>query len=170
MPQAKKLKQQKSFFSQFWRLEVQDQAASRLASGDTSLPGWQTTNCCFFAWPFLCADRGACLDAQSCLTLCNPTNFSMPDFPVLHHLPESYLTLCNPTNFSTPDFPVLHHLPEFAQAHVHRVGDAIQPPHPLERGVKRREWERLINWPVVSSSSCKDTNPIGLGPLSYDLI
>ena len=146
MPQAKKLKQQKSFFSQFWRLEVQDQAASRLASGDTSLPGWQTTNCCFFAWPFLCADRGACLDAQSCLTLCNPTNFS------------------------TPDFPVLHHLPEFAQAHVHRVGDAIQPPHPLERGVKRREWERLINWPVVSSSSCKDTNPIGLGPLSYDLI
>ena len=146
MPQAKKLKQQKSFFSQFWRLEVQDQAASRLASGDTSLPGWQTTNCCFFAWPFLCADRGACLDAQSCLTLCNPTNFS------------------------TPDFPVLHHLPEFAQAHVHREGDAIQPPHPLERGVKRREWERLINWPVVSSSSCKDTNPIGLGPLSYDLI
>ena len=146
MPQAKKLKQQKSFFSQFWRLEVQDQAASRLASGDTSLPVWQTTNCCFFAWPFLCADRGACSDAQSCLTLCNPINFS------------------------TPDFPVLHHLPEFAQAHVHRVGDAIQPPHPLERGVKRREWERLINWSVVSSSSCKDTNPIGLGPLSYDLI
>ena len=27
----------------------------------------------------------------------------------------------------TPGFPVLHHLPEFAQAHVHWVGDAIQP-------------------------------------------
>ena len=25
----------------------------------------------------------------------------------------------------------LHHLPEFAQTHVHRVGDAIQPSHPL---------------------------------------
>ena len=32
---------------------------------------------------------------------------------------------------STPGFPVLHYLPEFAQTHVHRVGDAIQPSHPL---------------------------------------
>ena len=30
-----------------------------------------------------------------------------------------------------PGFPVLHHLPEFAQTYVHRVGDAIQPFHPL---------------------------------------
>ena len=33
---------------------------------------------------------------------------------------------------STPGFPVLHHLPEFAQTHVHWVGDAIQPFHPLQ--------------------------------------
>ena len=32
---------------------------------------------------------------------------------------------------STPGLPVLHHLPEFAQTHVHWVGDAIQPSHPL---------------------------------------
>ena len=32
---------------------------------------------------------------------------------------------------STPGFPVLHHLPGFAQTHVHRVSDAIQPSHPL---------------------------------------
>ena len=32
---------------------------------------------------------------------------------------------------STPGFPVLHYLPEFAQTHVHWVGDAIQPSHPL---------------------------------------
>ena len=32
---------------------------------------------------------------------------------------------------STPGFPVLHCLPEFAQTHTHRVGDAIQPFHPL---------------------------------------
>ena len=32
---------------------------------------------------------------------------------------------------STPGFPVLHYLPGFAQTHVHWVGDAIQPPHPL---------------------------------------
>ena len=32
---------------------------------------------------------------------------------------------------SMPGFPVLHLLPQFAQTHVHRVSDAIQPPHPL---------------------------------------
>ena len=32
---------------------------------------------------------------------------------------------------STPGLPVLHRLPEFAQTHVHGVGDAIQPSHPL---------------------------------------
>ena len=31
----------------------------------------------------------------------------------------------------TPGFPGLHYLPEFAQTHVHRVNDAIQPSHPL---------------------------------------
>ena len=36
-----------------------------------------------------------------------------------------------PLDFSTPGFPVLHCLPEFAQSHVHWVGDAIQPSHPL---------------------------------------
>ena len=32
---------------------------------------------------------------------------------------------------STAGFPVHHHLPELAQTHVHQVGDAIQPSHPL---------------------------------------
>ena len=34
-------------------------------------------------------------------------------------------------NRSTPVLPVHHQLPEFAQTHAHRVGDAIQPSHPL---------------------------------------
>ena len=33
--------------------------------------------------------------------------------------------------YSTPGFPVHHQLAELAQTHVHRVGDAIQPSHPL---------------------------------------
>ena len=41
------------------------------------------------------------------------------------------LTLCNPMDCSTPGFPVLHYFPEFAQTHIHWVGDAIQPSHPL---------------------------------------
>ena len=40
-------------------------------------------------------------------------------------------TLCDPMNHSTPGLPVHHQLPEFTQTHVHRVGDAIQPSHPL---------------------------------------
>ena len=34
-------------------------------------------------------------------------------------------------DYSRPGFPVHHHLPEVDQTHVHRVGDAIQPSHPL---------------------------------------
>ena len=41
------------------------------------------------------------------------------------------LTLCNPTDCSMPGFPVHHQLPELAQTHTHQVGDAIQTSHPL---------------------------------------
>ena len=40
-------------------------------------------------------------------------------------------TLCNSMNHSMPDLPIHHHLPEFTQTYVHRVGDTIQPSHPL---------------------------------------
>ena len=44
---------------------------------------------------------------------------------------QSCLTLCNPMNHSMPGLPVHHQLPEFTQTHVHWVSDAIQPSHPL---------------------------------------
>ena len=44
---------------------------------------------------------------------------------------QSCLTLCDPTDCSTPGFPDHHQLLELTQTHVHRVGDAIQPSHPL---------------------------------------
>ena len=44
---------------------------------------------------------------------------------------QSCLTLCDPMNCSMPGLPVHHQLPEFTQTHVHWVGDAIQPSHPL---------------------------------------
>ena len=40
-------------------------------------------------------------------------------------------TLCDRMDCSTPGLPVYHQLPELAQTHVHQVGDAIQPSHPL---------------------------------------
>ena len=44
---------------------------------------------------------------------------------------KSCPTLCDPMDCSTLGSPVVHHLPEFAQSHVHWVGDAIWPSHPL---------------------------------------
>ena len=44
---------------------------------------------------------------------------------------QSCPTLCDPMDCSAPGFPVYHQLPELAQSHVHWVGDAIQPSHPL---------------------------------------
>ena len=44
---------------------------------------------------------------------------------------QSCLTVCDPMNCSMPGFSVLHHLQEFAQTPVHWVSDATQPSHPL---------------------------------------
>ena len=44
---------------------------------------------------------------------------------------QSCPTLCNPMNCSMPGLPVCHQLLEFTQIHIHRVSDAIQPSHPL---------------------------------------
>ena len=53
------------------------------------------------------------------------------NFPFLHlssvrSVAQSCLTLCDPTNCSTPDFPLHHQLLELAQTHVHRISDVIQ--------------------------------------------
>ena len=44
---------------------------------------------------------------------------------------QSCPTLCDTVDCSMPGFPVHHQLPEFTQTHVHSVGDAIQPSHTL---------------------------------------
>ena len=43
---------------------------------------------------------------------------------------QSCPTLCDPMNCSMPVLPVHHQLPEFTQTHAHRVSDAIQTSHP----------------------------------------
>ena len=50
---------------------------------------------------------------------------------VFSSVTQSCPTLCDPMNCSTPGLPVHHQLPEPTQTHVHWVGDAIQPSHPL---------------------------------------
>ena len=59
-----------------------------------------------------------------------------PIFPMISFIQFSSVAQLCPTlhdlmNRSTPGLPVHHQLLEFTQTHVHRVGDAIQPSHPL---------------------------------------
>ena len=67
---------------------------------------------------------------------------------------QSCPTLCDPMNRSTPGLPVHHQLPEFTQTHVHRVGDTIQPSHPLSSSsppaLNLSQHQGLFRW--VSSS------------------
>ena len=67
---------------------------------------------------------------------------------------QSCLTLCDPMNCSTPGLSVHHQLPESTQTHVHRVGDAIQPSHPLSSpsptAFNLSQHQGLFKW--VSSS------------------
>ena len=49
----------------------------------------------------------------------------------LSSVTQSCTTFHDPMNRSTSGLPVHHQLPEFTQTHVHQVGDAIQPSHPL---------------------------------------
>ena len=66
----------------------------------------------------------------------------------------SHVQLCNPMDCSPPDLPVHHQLPEFTQTHVHWVGDAIQPSHPLSSpsppDLSLSQHQGLFKW--VSSS------------------
>ena len=50
---------------------------------------------------------------------------------IISSVAQSCVTLCDPVDYSTPGLPVHHQLPEVAQTHVHQVSDAIQPSHPL---------------------------------------
>ena len=59
--------------------------------------------------------------------------FRDPKMPVIQFISVTQLcpALCDPMDYSTPGFPVHHQLPESTQTHVHWLGDAIQPSHPL---------------------------------------
>ena len=57
----------------------------------------------------------------------SPTHFTFQVRSVAQLSP----TLHDPINYSMPGFPVHHQLPELTHTHVHRVGDSIQPSHPL---------------------------------------
>ena len=67
---------------------------------------------------------------------------------------QSCPTLCNPMNRSMPGLPAHHQLPEFIETVVHPVSDAIQPSHPLSSpsppAPNPSQHQRLFQW--VNSS------------------
>ena len=72
------------------------------------------------------------LQAQTICTRLIISSYFNQSSPVqVSSVSQSCPTLCDPMNHSTPGLPVHHQLPEFIQTHVHWVGDAIQPSHPL---------------------------------------
>ena len=89
---------------------------------------------------------------QECRGSLNPFQFHMT-FRI-SSVVQSCPTLCDPMDYSMPGFPIHHQLSELAQTHVHRVGDAIQPSHPLlspsPPAFNYSEHQSLFQW--VSSS------------------
>ena len=83
----------------------------------------------YFWWPNV---GGGVRFAPHQTLLCNTSwasyKFSSVQFS---SFAQSCSTLCDPMNQSMPGLPVHHHLLEFTQTHIHRLGDAIQPSHPL---------------------------------------
>ena len=72
---------------------------------------------------------------------------------------QSCLTLCDPMNCSMPDLPVHHQLPESTQTHVHRVGNEIQPSHPLSSpslpAFNLSQHQGLFKWVISSHQVAK---------------
>ena len=87
---------------------------------------------------------------------------------------QSCLTLCDPMNCSTPGLTVHHQHPEFTQTHVHRVGDAIQPSHPLSSPFPSQH-QSIFQWvnsshEVVGGSQMDCQNLEGNGKTCFPII
>ena len=91
-------------------------------------------NFIFFAVPLCWPQIHCCSVAKSCPTLCDPMDHSMPALTVSHHLPE---------------------LP---WVHVHCIGDAIQPSHPLSPSspaLNLYQYQGLFQWVSCSHQVAK---------------
>ena len=93
--------------------------------------------------------------SKSCGTNSKRETYVMVEYSIqFGSVPQSCLTLCDLMDHSMPGLPVHHQLPEFTQTHLHWVSDAIQPSHPLSSpsppAFKLFHHQGLFKW--VSSS------------------
>ena len=138
---------------------------SVLASNGKSFPSvcqwWMTQLFGFFGWHYSSSNYSLKKkDYFYKVSKGVPYNSALPfvvnicQFSAVSSVAQSCLTLCDPMNHSTPGLPVHHQLLEFTQTHAHRVGDAIQPSHPLSSpspsAPNPSQHQSLFQW--VSSS------------------
>ena len=79
---------------------------------------------------------GACVGEMDLLngSIHQSIQFSFSDVAFISQfssVSQSCMTLCDPMDFSMPYFPVHHQLLDLSQTHAHWVSDTIQPAHPL---------------------------------------
>ena len=93
-------------------------------------------------------------EPQSCWETCQLQIVFAMGYAQFSSVAQSCPTLCNPMDYSMPGLPVLHQLQKLAQTHVHQVSDAIQPSHPLSSSsspaFNLSQHKGLLKW--VSSS------------------
>ena len=105
-------------------------------------------------------------------------NFTSVNSVQFSSVTQSCPTLCDPMNRSTPGLPVHHQLSESTQTHIHWVGDAIQPSHPLSSFSSRPQsfpasesfpMSQLFAWSigVSASASVLPMNTQVLSPLGW---
>ena len=94
-----------------------------------------------------------CLTDNVCWVFCILSGLISSSFQ-FSSVAQSCPTLCDSMDYSMPGLPVHHKLLEFTQAHVHWVSDAIQPSHPLSSpsspAFNLSQHQGLFKW--VSSS------------------
>ena len=88
------------------------------------IPLWATASAC---------GESSCAESSSLpfLTIAHLMVLHFSSSPSVQFSSQSCPTLCNPMDCSLPGFPVHHHSPKLAQTHIHQVSDAIQTSHPL---------------------------------------
>ena len=96
--------------------------------GVTKIQTWVSKHTCMllYTWQICKEIRFRVIQDWRCI---NPNGYIT--LKSVSSVAQSCPTLCDSIDCSMPGFPVHHQLPELAQTHVHRVCDAIQPSHPL---------------------------------------
>ena len=100
-----------------------------------------------WVWPRCLSDHCFCPRPPECARFCCCCSVA-----------QSCLTLCNPTDCSTSGLPVPHHLLEFAQ--VHCISDAVQPSHlltPSSPALNLSQSQGLFQWIICSQQMAKNT-------------